>query len=121
MNVFLRPGQGCKKFMVKKKTKTLTESGKPTYGGYTDAGSIIGILATASQKEIEQWKQNGHPITHKIVQQGVQNAGKATNYLVLSENGKKDRYFYIQGVSNPGELNHMMRYFVEERKDLKDG
>ena len=121
MHVFLRPGQGYKKFMVKKKTKSLTESGKPTYGGYTDVGSIIGILATASQKEIEQWKQNGHTITHKIVQQGVLNSAKATNYLVLSEKGKKDRYFYIQGISNPGELNHMMRYFVEERKDLKNG
>ena len=118
---FLRTGQGFKKFIVTKKTKTLTSSGKPIAGGYEDVGAIIGILATASQKEIEQWKQNGHPITHKIVQQGVQNAAIATNYLVLSEKGKKDRYFYVQGTSNPGELNHIMRYFVEERKDLKNG
>lgn len=121
MHVFLRPGQGFKKFIVKKREKSLTESRKPIYGEYTDAGSIIGILATANQKEIEQWKQNEHPITHKIVQQGVQNSAKATNYLVLSEKGKKDRYFYIQGISNPGELDHLIRYFVEERKDLKDG
>ena len=107
--------------MVKKKTKTLTSSGKPISGGYEDVGTIIGILATASQKEIEQWKQNGHPITHKIVQQGVQNAAIVTNYLVLSEKGKKDRFFYIQGASNPAELNHIMRYFVEERKDLTNG
>lgn len=118
---FLRPGQGFKKFTVKKKGKTLTSSGKPIKGGYEDIGTIIGILATATQKEIEQWKQNGHPITHKIVQQGIKNAAMATNYLVLSETGKKDRYFYVQGVNNPGELNHMMRYFVEERSDLKDG
>ena len=121
MHAFLRPGQGFKKFMVKKKSKPLTESGRPTSGGYTDIGSIIGTLATANQSEIEKWKQEGHPITHKIVQQGVKNAAKATNYLVLSEKGKKDRYFYIQGTSNPGELNHMMRYFVEEREDLTDG
>ena len=114
----LRPGQGFKKFTVKKKGKTLTSSGKPIKGGYEDIGTIIGILATASQKEIEQWKQNGHPITHKIVQQGIKNAAIATNYLVLSEIGKKDRYFYVQGDNNLGELIHLMRYFVEESSDL---
>ena len=107
--------------MVKKLGKALSSSGKPIKGSYEDAGTIIAMLATANQNEIEHWKQNGHPITHKIVQQGVLNAAVATNYLVLSENGKKDRYFYIQGVSNPAELNHMMRYFVEERKDLTNG
>lgn len=118
---FLRPGQGFKKFTVKKKAKSLTASGKPISGEYTDVGHIIGILATATQDEREKWKQEGHPVTHKIVQKGVQKAAIATNYLVLSEEGKKDRYFYVQGTSNPGELNHMMRYYVEERKDLKDG
>jgi hypothetical protein len=118
---FLRPGQGFKKFMVKKKKKGLTSSGKPISCGYEDIGHIIGILATANQKEVEHWKQQGHPITHKIVQQGIKNAAVATNYLVLSETGKKDRYFYVQGTGNPGELNHMMRYFVEERQDLKNG
>ena len=117
---FLRPGQGFKKFNVKKLGKSLTATGKPVKGVYEDVGAIVGILATANQKEIEHWKQNGHPITHKIVQKGVLNAAVATNYLVLSENGK-NRYFYIQGTSNPAELNHMMRYFVEERKDLKNG
>lgn len=121
MHAFLRPGQGFKKFMVKKKEKSLTSSGKPISGGYVDVGPIIGALTSASQKEIEHWKQEGHPISHKIVQQGVENAAIATNYIVLSENGKKDRYFYVQGTGNPGELNHMMRYYVEERKDLKDG
>lgn len=118
---YLRPGQGFKKFIVKKKAKSLTASGKPIYGGYEDVGTIIGILASASEEEKEQWKQTGHPVTHKIVQQGIKNCAIATNYLVLSESGKADRYFYIQGTSNPAELNHMMRYFVEERKDLKDG
>lgn len=118
---FYRPGQGFKKFTVKKRTKTLTDGGKVLYGGYEDCGHIIGILASADQKEKEHWKQEGHPITHKIVQQGVKNAAMATNYLVLSEKGKKDRYFYVQGATDPAELNHVMRYYVEERKDLKDG
>lgn len=118
MHQFLRPGQGFKKFTVKKRKKTLTDRGKPVYAGYEDAGQIMGIIASASEKEIERWKQEGHPVTHKIVQYGVLNAATATNYLVLSEFGRKDRYFYVQGTGNPGELDHMMRYFVEERNDL---
>ena len=118
---FYRPGQGFKTFKVKVKINDLTASGKPISGGYRDSGAILGILATATQKEAEHWKQLGHPITHKIVQYGVGSAAMATNYLVLSKQGKKDRYFYIQGTGNPGELNHLMRYYVEERKDLEDG
>lgn len=119
---FYRPGQGFKKFTIKKKSAGLTASGRPIASGeYTDVGSIIGILATADEEEKEIWKQKGHPITHKIVQQGGCVYAKATNYLVLSEKDKKDRYFYIQGTNNPGELNHMGRYFVEERNDLKNG
>lgn len=121
MAVFLRPGEGFKKFTVKKKGKTLTESGKPVAGGYVTVGPIMAILATATQKEKEEWKQKGHPISHKIVQRGINNAAVATNYIVLSEKGKKDRYFYVQGATDPAELHHIMRYFVEERKDLKDG
>ena len=121
MHVFLRPGEGFKKFTVKKRNKTLTDSGKPINGSYEDVGPIVAILASATQNEKEEWKQKGHPITHKIVQRGIANAAVATNYIVLSEKGKKDRYFYVQGATNPAELNHMMRYFVEERKDLNNG
>ena len=121
MAVFLRPGEGFKTFTVKKKSKILTETGKPVAGGYVTVGPIIAILATATQKEKEEWKQKGHPISHKIVQRGINNAAVATNYIVLSEKGKKDRYFYVQGATDPAELHHIMRYYVEERKDLKNG
>lgn len=121
MHIFLRPGQGYKKFTIKKKASSLTSSGNPIKGGYTDVGTFIGAIASATEEEKEQWKQLDHPITHKIVQYGVGDVAIATNYIVLSESGKSDRYFYVQGTGNPGELNHMMRYFVEERKDLKDG
>lgn len=118
---FYRPGQGFKTFIVKKQKKGLSASGKVQKGGYEDVGKIKGILANANEKEMEIWKAKDHPITHKIVQCGVGNSAIATNYLVLSEPNKKDRYFYVQGTGNPGELNHMMRYFVEERNDLKNG
>lgn len=120
MNVFYRPGQGFKTFTIKKLGKAITADRKVKNGVYVKIGDIKGILATATEDEKETWKQKGHPITHKIVQHGVQYVANATNYLVLSEKGKKDRYFYVQGTGNPAELNHMMRYFVEERDDLKD-
>lgn len=117
---FLRPGQGYKTFSVKKRANTLSASGKAQKGSYTDVGNVIGCFASITEKEIEQWKQKGHPVSHKIVQRGIVNVAKATNYLVLTENGTS-RYFYVQGTADPGELHHMIRYFVEERKDLKDG
>lgn len=117
----LRPGQGFKRFSVSKLGKAVNSKGRVQKAEYEPIGTIIGILATASQKEIEQWKQNGHPITHKVVQRGVNVHAVAGNYLILSEPGMKDRYFYIQGRNNPGELNHMVRYFVEERNDMKYG
>ena len=118
---FYRPGQGFKTFTVKKLGKAVNTNGRVQKAGYEDVGNIIGILATADQKEMEKWKQLGHPITHKVVQVGVANFAAATNCLVLSETGKKDRYFYVQGTGDPGELHHMMRYFVEERNNLKNG
>lgn len=117
----IRPGQGFKKFYVAKLGKSVNSKGRVQKAKYEDIGTIIGILATANQKEIEQWKQNGHPITHKVVQRGVNIQAVAGNYLILSGPEKKDRYFYIQGRNNPGEMNHMIRYFVEERSDLKNG
>lgn len=116
--MFYRPGQGFKLFTVMELENGLTASGKVRGGKYTSKGDIVGILASASEQEKELWKQKGHPISHKIVQQGIVNRAVATNYLVLSEPGMEDRYFYVQGTGNPGELNHMMRYFVEERKGL---
>lgn len=115
---YLRPGQGFKKFTVAKMTKGLTASGKAKEGVLQREGIIIGILATATEDEQELWKQKGHPVSHKIIQQGIRNKATATKYLILSEPGKKTRYFYVQGVGNPGELNHMLRYYVEERDGL---
>ena len=117
----LIPGQGFKRFSVLKLGKAVNSKGKVQKAKYEPIGEIIGILATAKQNEIEQWRQNGHPISHKVVQRGAKIQAVAGNYLMLSNPNGKDRYFYIQGRNNPGELDHMVRYYVEERNDLKDG
>ena len=111
----LRPGQGFKPFKVLVKDSGISAKGRPYTGGLTIDGEIIGIISQASQTEMEQWKQSGHPITHTIVQRGTKNRAKATDVLEL-EGGRR---FLVQGVQDPGELGHYTIYHVEERKDLQ--
>lgn len=110
------PGQGFVRFTAYSREGEVTASGRAVDGKYekTDI-SFFGILTNASQKEIDQWKQNGHPITHKITQYGGAIAAKATDYLRNEEMGD----FYVQGMRNPGKLDVTNIYYVEERFDIK--
>lgn len=112
----LLPGQGFKLFTVCRTTGEVSRAGRPKKTKPEESNnSFYGILVRASQKESEQWKQSGHPITHTIVEYSALLKAKATEYLT-TEDG---RQFYIQGVKNPGDLNVTMIYYVEERIDLK--
>lgn len=114
---FIVPGQGFKTFKIYTKGYAETKSGRPVENGYADSNKkFLGMLSQASQKEIDQWKQNGHPITHKIIQYSGEPMAKATDCLKLSE----DRCFYVQGRKNPADLGLSMIYYVEERLDLKE-
>lgn len=115
-NGFLRPGQGFRKFEILQRVNTKTETGRPITGSLEVTGELVGIISQASQREQEQWKQAGHPITHTIVQRGAKNRAKPTDVLQLPGT---DRRFRIQGVQDPGELGHFTVYHVEEREDLK--
>lgn len=111
---FLRPGQGFKRFEILRKTGGTTKKGRPTAKSYQSCGEIIGIISQASQSEIAQSKQNGHPISHTIVQRGSIDRAKPTDVL-----GLDGRRFIVQGVQDPGELGHFTIYKVEERDDLQ--
>lgn len=112
----LLPGQGFHEFTVYKQSEGVTETGRPVKGAIaaTDI-KFMGTLVNANQKEKDQWKQNGHPITHKVIEFSAQNKAEATNYLVAPDG----RQFYVQGARNPGDLNVTMIYYVEERLDIK--
>lgn len=110
----LRPGQGFKPFTVLRRSGGTTTRGRPIAGGLEPVGRIIGIISQASQSETEQHKQNGHPISHTIVQRGNIDRAKPTDVLEL-EDGRR---FYVQDVHDPGELGHFTVYGVEERTDL---
>ena len=110
------PGQGFQPFTVYEKVTRLTDTGRAVTGGYTETDKkMFGIITDASQQEVAQWKQSGHPITHKIVQYSAMNKAKATDYLKCG-NG---RWFYVRGINNHGDLNIAVSYFVEERFDIK--
>ena len=112
----LRPGQGFRPFTVLRKKGETTATGRVMAKTLTPDGEIYGIISQATQKEIEQWKQNGHPITHTIVQRGTKDRAKADDVLEL--NGT-NRRFSVKGTHDPGELGHFTVYYVEERMDLQ--
>ena len=119
----LRPGQGFKPFTVYRKTGTTTETGRAVTGKLEKQGELLGILSQADPKEIEQYKQQGHPITHTIVQRPARGQVRATATDVLELEatvaGEKPRRFIVQGKpKDPGELGHFIVYRVEEREDL---
>ncbi len=114
----LRPGQGFRWFTVLKREGNVSENGRPKLQTLSEAGKITGIISQASQKEKDQWKQAGHPITHKVIQQGAENRAQPEDVLEIEINGKVRR-FLIQGVHDPAELGHFTTYFTEEREDLQ--
>ena len=109
------PGQGFSEFTVWKTASQLTATGRAKTGVPTETETkFFGMLMAANQKEQDQWKQNGHPITHKIIEYSAEQKAGATDYLLSA--GKE---FYVQGVKNPANLNVTMIYYVEERYDIK--
>lgn len=116
----LRPGQGFKLFTVLRRQGGLTASGRPQTKKLEFCGEFYGIHSRVSPQESEQWKQNGHPITHTIIQRGAQECAKATDILELAEPGEEPRYFFVQGIPrNVGEIGYFTVYKVEERADLQ--
>lgn len=120
--MFLFPGQGSQKFVVKRKEPGISNSGRVTSDYYETLYEFMGILTSAQPKEQEHWRQSGHPVTHKVVQPlpvsnknpNIEEFAVAGDILCL--NG---RLFTIQGIRNPGELNHYNVYYCEERRDVQ--
>lgn len=111
---FFTPGQELREFAVLEPDTRSTGNGREINNGYSMLGKIKGILAEAKPAEIERWRQLGHPVTHKIIQQGTFPNIKAGCVLELDQ-----RRFYIQAQPyNPGGINHWTIYYCEERSDV---
>lgn len=106
------PGQGFHKLTIWRKEGSMNSAGRPVQGKYFNTGLyILGMVTSAPQREINEWKQNGHPISHEIIEYGAVEQAKATDYLV-SEDG---HYYYIQGKKDPAGLQVSILYYAEER------
>lgn len=113
-----RPGQGFKLFRVLRRVGNITSTGRPTTSSKASQGEVYGILSQADPEVKEQYKQQGSPITHTIVQRGTTFRAKDTDVLELGR-GDNKRKFLVQGdPKDPGELGHFLIYHVEERDDL---
>ena len=115
----LRPGQGFREFNVLRRVGGTTATGRPHTSQLEKRGEFYGIISQASQNEREQWKQDGHPITHTVIQRGIKCRAKATDVLELKTPAGEVRRFLVQGVHDPAELGHFISYKVEEREDLQ--
>ena len=112
----LLPGHSFQPFTVYKRGEArVTATGRPQKDRLEETDiTFLGALIKASQKEKNQWKQNGHPISHKIIEFSAQVKAKPGEYL-MAEDG---RQFCIQGTKNPGDMNLTMIYYIEERLDV---
>jgi hypothetical protein len=116
--MFLRPGDGWQTFTCYSKQGGSTPGGRPKSAGLTPCGFLDGIITDATSDEILAWKQKDHPITCKIVQENPDCVAETEDVLAIEIEGAKPRYFYVQGISNPGYLYQYVIYFCQERKGL---
>jgi hypothetical protein len=116
--MFLHPGDGWQEFTCYSKQSDSTPGGRPKSAGLTPCGTLEGIISDAKPSEILAWKQNDHPITCKIVQENPDCVAEAEDVLAIEAEGAKPRYFYVQGLQNPGDLYQYVIYFCQERKGL---
>ena len=115
-SVFFLPGKELKPFTVWKADDSTRETanGRVLNNGYAETATFKGILAQAKPAEIERWKQLGHPVTHKIIQQGVCGT-KITAGDVLECDGR--RFFVQTEPYNPGGINEWTIYYCDDRSD----
>ena len=117
MQMYLRPGNLFKEFIVKSKEADVSDIGLPV-AKYKDTGILVnGVLAEASTDDREKtkhmWDQDQHSLTHTIVSWTGPEAKKGD---VLS---MRSRYFLILAIDDAGSLGVATIYYAEERNDLR--
>lgn len=98
-NLMFVAGQQLRTFEVYRKTSSTDAKGHVKYGVEELIGKIKASISEANQREVEKYKQMGHPITHTLVQQ-LKTIVKAEDVLLMDGN----RY-YVKAVDNPAGLN----------------
>ena len=113
--IFLRPGKELRMFTVYREGEHQTASGRITMNGAGRLGEIKAVLAAAKPEEIERWRQLEHPVSHKLIQQGVAPFEiKPGDTIAHGDN----RYIVETAPYNPGGINHWTIYYCHERSDV---
>lgn len=113
--VFFVSGRELREFTVLRPDVRETENGRVINNSYITVCKIRAILAAAKPEEKERWRQLQHPITHKIIQQGISEVKIKAGYILEYE----ERKFYISTEPyNIGGLNYWTIYYCEEKGDF---
>jgi hypothetical protein len=114
-NVMMMAGQEFRDFDVLRPESRETENSRNVINDYKKVGILRAVLAVAKPLEKEQWRQLGHPITHKIIMQ------HKSSFDVLPGDifERAGRRFYNQTLPyNVGDLGHWTIFYCDERTDV---
>lgn len=118
-NANIRVGDGFQPLEIYRKTGEVSTTGRAQSGNYAQYGERIwGMIMNASQTEKEQWKQAGHPVSHKILQYGSRPSQAESTDVIKAV--RDNREYYVQGRKDPMQLGVATIYYVEERLDIKE-
>lgn len=113
MPVFFRPGQQWKEFKLYRSKTTLNQKGSIQYEPIKQSdkplGIVHGFLAAATQKEVNQWEQMKHPISHTIVVNG-DCVAQAEDILVY-----ENKQYIVKGKDNPFGLGIFQIIYCESK------
>ena len=111
----LRPGQELREFDVFRDAEHKTASGRVTSNDRERLGTIKAILAAARPEEKERWRQLEHPVSHKLIQQGVPPFEVRPGDSFM----RGGRRYIVQTVPyNVGDLGQWTIYYCDERSDV---
>lgn len=120
-----RPGQELKTFEIRRKTVSVDSKGRVMKRADSDGEECIalrfkGMLSSASPTETDQWSQMQHPITHTITSRKREARRVKPEQVLILDSKDKERRFYVQGVSDPGELGIYTIIYAQERTDAEE-
>jgi hypothetical protein len=92
-----------------------TERGERVIDHWEPIGELVAILAQEKPEARIRWKQQGFPITHKLIVEGGNGIGIQAGDK-LEHQGR--RFFVTQQPYDPGELGHWTVFYCQERFDV---
>lgn len=111
-----RPGDQIHTFKIFRPSVDVSSRGRvgSSVSDELQVGTLEATISVMDQREIDRWKQNGYPVTHKVSFWGQTDA-QLHDFLVLDDS---QRRFYVQGKKNVGEMDLAQTFYCEERPGM---